>query len=215
MAALNALFCPFTLKKYKDSDILEPQSEEELSRIRLAVFEHIMVKSPYSTQQQLKIKVLLPDVAKCVDYPKARDEFSKYNRELKKLEQLCQVIVRSYEGSVIQKINILKKMPDNAESNAEKAETAGPSTSQEDQGVIDAESAGIHPLLRGTPGRELVPAVANPAAFSPDSRIPSLPLCTLPATEFDEHPVAKDLSMTQGEKASLGLILPREPIRAS
>ncbi len=69
-----------------------------------------------------------------------------------------------------------------------------------------------NPLLKGMPGRELSASKTDGAAFAGDHTAP--PILTYPddlsTTEFDQHPLAREMNLSSAEKARLGLIIPKQ-----
>ncbi|UNI17635.1 hypothetical protein JDV02_003963 [Purpureocillium takamizusanense] len=67
-------------------------------------------------------------------------------------------------------------------------------------------------LLKGMPGRELSASKTDGAAFAGDHAAP--PILAYPddlsTTEFDQHPLAREMNLSSAEKARLGLIIPKQ-----
>lgn len=108
-----------------------------------------------------------------------------YSEETKKLEEVC-----------LEAMHMMERM------------------AQEVQRVGFASSAPPipNPLLKGMPGREISPAKTDGARFAGDFEAP--PVLAYPydlsRQKFEQHPIAKELAMSQRQKVELGLILPRE-----
>jgi hypothetical protein len=68
------------------------------------------------------------------------------------------------------------------------------------------------PLLGGMPGREISPASIDLSRMAGDFDEPPVPAypADLSMTEFSQHPLARNLDIPPIEKASLGLLLPKE-----
>lgn len=234
MARFNSLFPAFPILADSDDVDLIPYSTGLRDSVRFSVYEHLMSDNPASEQAQRAIHMKLFCWCDIPGYVQAWEAMMRYSEEVKKLENTCLealgVIERrsmgprprgSSTGSSFVAVSSGSKSPTvytpgastpgSPESTV--ADMPFPSTSS-NRGSARVNSAPPvpNPLLKGMPGREISAAKTDGAAFSGDHHAP--PILTYPqdlsTTEFDQHPLAKDLNMTSQEKTQLGLIIPKQ-----
>ncbi|POR35528.1 Uncharacterized protein TPAR_04232 [Tolypocladium paradoxum] len=234
MARFNSLFPAFTILADSDDVDLIPYSTGLRDSVRFSVYEHLMSDDPASVQAQRAIHMKLFCWCDIPGYVQAWEAMMRYSEEVKKLENTCLealgVIERmsigvrprgSSTGSSFVAVSSGSKSPTVYTPGASTVGSPGntvadmsfPSASS-NRGSARVNSAPPvpNPLLKGMPGREISAAKTDGAAFAGDHQAP--PILTYPedlsTTEFDQHPVAKDLNMTSQEKAQLGLIIPKQ-----
>lgn len=222
MARLNALFPAVVLLGDEDDFDPSPYSPGLRDSIRFSVFEHLVGRDPNSEKQQQLIQMKLLSWCNIPGYDQAREALVRYMEESLKLEQVCLGILHSIERNAA----TTPKRKRRASSAVNTSQVSSGDTSRDshssklqaspDRRPIPKRARpappASEPLLRGMPGREISGAKVDGAAFAGDLRAP--PILSYPydlsRTRFDEHPLAKDLEMSTFEKASLGLIIPKE-----
>ncbi|PHH64474.1 hypothetical protein CDD81_4549 [Ophiocordyceps australis] len=209
MARLNAFF-PATaiLAEYEDRD-LTPYSVGLRDTVRFTVYEHIMTGNSASDQQRQAIQMKLFCWCNVSGYAKSIDALASYASNVKELEKLCiEALETVGESSVPAQASVRLVLDANAAMSTSTTAAPRSDTSKRKPTVPPVPN----PLLRGMPGREYSPAKTDGAAFSGDVDAPSV--LTYPndlsMTEFVQHPLATELSMTSLQKAQLGLIMPRQ-----
>jgi hypothetical protein len=225
MALLNALF-PAVVHLEDNEDIdPSPYSDGLRESIRFSIFDHLMSRDPFSQEQQQAIHTRLLSWCDMPNYAKAQEALSRYATEFMKLEEVCLDILGAIEQQ-----RLVISAPTSSESSflflADSSQTS-------DTMMIDTECqrksddalrsfphqdpfvATPGPpcaLLMGMPGRELTGSRTNSSAFVMDADVSTYPrsLDDLSKDQFDEHPLSKDFGWSAAEKASLGLLLPKE-----
>lgn len=207
MALLNALFP--TVVHIQDSQDFDPTPYTPGLRdsLRLVIFEHLMGDGPFSPRKQEIIKMKLLQWCGVPDYEEARATLSQYMWESKAFQGLC--------FQLLNDVNKVPSIPDSLAREISKrfndpqpsASGGGPT-----QRVSSASGAQT-PSAKKAPGRELLAATTNLAAFS-NNADPGGPSNASPATdsdkdEFHQHPLVAHLNMTTAEKESLGLMVPK------
>ncbi|PHH79579.1 hypothetical protein CDD82_2300 [Ophiocordyceps australis] len=207
MARLNAFFPPTAiLAGYEDRD-LAPYSVALRDTIRFTVYEHIMTGNSASEQQRQAIQMKLFCWCNVPGYAKSIDALATYARNVKELEKLCIEALETVEETSIPPAQPLHgaepsvRLVLDPNAATSPSPVAGATTAALLTDVRQPEPTAPpvpNPLLRGMPGREYSPAKTDGAAFSGDVDAPSV--LTYPndlsMTEFVQHPLANELSMT-------------------
>lgn len=185
MARLNSMFPAVTLVDSTDDFDLSPCSPALRDSIRFTVYESLMSNNTPGPQQQQAIKMRLLCWCDIPGYPQAWQAMARYSEEVKKLEEVC-----------LEALHLMEMARLDADSDLRPC-SAPP--------VPNA-------LLKGMPGREISTAKTDGAAFAGD--IDAAPVLSYPSDlsrhSFDQHPLARALSLNSRQKASLGLILPKQ-----
>ena len=228
MALINALFPPAVhLEDSEDFDPT-PYSPGLRDNIRFSLYEFLMGDDPFSEKQQEAIRMKLLRWCDILDYEKSRDALMRYMQEARKLEEVCLKGLDSAERhstALSEPTSLSTSM--NTTSDGSFSPDLDPSFSSHrtigsmaynprNSGSSSHRVLSAPPvpngLLAGVPGREILGAQTDMAAFAgglsnsqSDTSLPSLL-----ATEFDQHPLARDLDMSSTEKAILGLLIPKE-----
>jgi serine/arginine repetitive matrix protein 2 len=225
MALLNALFPAFVyLEDIEDIDP-SPYSDGLRESIRFSIFDHLMSRDPFSQEQQQAIQTRLLSWCDMPNYAKAQEALSRYATEFVKLEEVCLDILGAIEQ---------QRLENSAPTSSDSSFFILADTSQgSDTGTTDAKRQSnpgdalrgflqqdplVAPpgppcsLLMGMPGRELTGSRTNGSDFVMDADMPTCPglLDELSKDQFDEHPLSKNFGWSAAEKASLGLLLPKQ-----
>ncbi|PHH89644.1 hypothetical protein CDD83_5604 [Cordyceps sp. RAO-2017] len=224
MARLNALFPALTVRCGPDDIDLAPYSTGLRDSIRFSVYEHLMSGDALSDHQQRTIQMKLFCWCDMPAYIQAREAMMKYSEEAKRLEDTCLAILGAVERRSSAPVSSAAssspgtaperpKSPASAD-NDDDAEVSQPSlASTTATGSRVASAPPVpNPLLKSVPGREISVAKTDMAAIAGDLDAP--PVLAYPhdlsKTEFDQHPLAKELDLTSREKAQLGLLVPKQ-----
>ena len=229
LALMNTLFP--TVVHYQDSEDIDPTPYTPGLRdsIRLFIFEHLMGEDPFSLKKQNNIRMKLQQWCGVPEYEKARDALGQYMWETKSFQKLCLQFLNEVEkhkkntpprgiaatgdephGELETPTSSPSSpLPQDTPTKAPRAKML--SSSNVARSRISSAPPASSLLPTNVPGREITAAPTNRAAFS-GPNYPSTPpsKSASSTTEFHEHPIAAHLKMTTAEKASLGLIIPKE-----
>lgn len=227
MALINALFPPMVhLEDSEDYDP-SPYSPGLRDSIRFSLYELLMGDGPFSKVQQEAIQMKLLSWCDIPDYERSRQALIRYTQEVKKLEEVCLECLDSIErhskalsvaasSSTSISTSDGSFSPGLALSHTRRRTHGNMTRDSRESGWSRHQALSAPPvpnaLLGGMPGREIVGAQTNLAAFASESSgSPSLAFfSSLSTTEFDQHPLAQDLAMSSTDKATLGLLIPKE-----
>jgi hypothetical protein len=222
MALVNALFPPVV--HLEDSEDFDPSPYWAGLResIRFSLYELLMGSDPFSETKKETIRIKLLCWCNIPDYETSRQALVRYAEETKKLEQVCLEVLDSMERCPRAFSEILS-----AETSLNYASDGSFSPDPGLQGhrrltdmSYDSRDSGWsrhrlssvlpdpHALLGGMPGREIMGSRTDLGAFVGEPSEPQSSL-DLSTTEFDEHPLARDLDMSSADKATLGLLIPK------
>ncbi|KAJ6441135.1 cytochrome P450 312a1 [Purpureocillium lavendulum] len=221
MARLNALFPAFSILECETDVDITPYSAGLRDSIRFSVYEHLMGDNPHSPEALQAIYM--------------REAMMRYSEEVKKLEDTCLAALGAMEsttgvgharrrgsstGSSFVAVSDGSKSlspfvitPAVGSPTSTLAGMSRPSSSSARTSSRVASAPPVpNPLLKGMPGRELSASKTDGAAFAGDLTAP--PILTYPddlsTTEFDQHPLAREMNLSSAEKARLGLIIPKQ-----
>lgn len=222
MALVNALFPPVVhLEDSEDFD-LSPYSAGLRDSIRFSLYELLMDSDPFSETKKETIRIKLLCWCDIPDYETSRQALVRYTEETKKLEQVCLEVLDSMERCS----RAFSETP-SADTSLNYASDGSFSPDLASQGhrrltdmSYDSRDSGWsryrlspvpldpHALLKGMPGREILGSRTDLGAFIGDPSEPQSSV-DLSTTEFDEHPLARNLDMSSAAKATLGLLIPK------
>lgn len=209
MALVNALF-PGAVFLDDDEDIdVTPYSEAMLHTIRLVIYTHLMQLDPFS---QRAFSVLVPKLTTWLDglaYAELRQTLVQFTEESKKLEEVCFETINTIQQ---QRDSLTSTTPSGSSSSKSKQRATSGSSFKSKQQSEEQDSAAPTPLLLAIPGREILGAETNPAAFvssvvSQENMVNEP--TTLSNTEFLYHPIGKHLKLSASELAGLALMVPK------
>lgn len=227
MALVNALF-PANVE-VEDSEDCDPTPYTVglKGTIRFTLFEHLLKDEPFSKSNFDILHMKLHKWYDMLQYEDSRHALLRYTEESKKLEEACLSLLDTIE----RKGKAHSYGTTGSHSSKSKKKSSTESKSQSD-GTTFVESKDFdlaealrdskvpmappvpNPLIRnGLPGREIVGAHTNPAAFAGSTfgeKEKHRKCGRLSKTEFHRHPLAKELGLTSSEMAMIGLVLPKE-----
>lgn len=229
MALINALFpSPAHLGTSDDPDP-SPYSPGHTRNIRFTLYKHLMSGKSLSEMAKGVMQMELLGSCETPDYQQSRHLLLRYIEESRKLEEICFLALETTERDSVSNISTSAASwppPPSPPCQTDKPGMVppGPKVRQvvistpkmapeSGQGYLQYSSSQQSWTLRfgGVPGKELSPALTDLGAFIGDAADPQTPpgVREYPVAELDQHPLAKDLDMTLGEKAALGLLLPK------
>ncbi|RGP72680.1 hypothetical protein FLONG3_6688 [Fusarium longipes] len=217
MALLNALMPSAVLLGDEDDIDPTPHSSGVRDNVRFSVFEHLISKECFTQERQEILQMKLRCWCDIPDYPRIRNAMVRYCEEFKKVEEICLKTMNDLEtrsGNMISYHAVasgssLVSSTDTSCNSGQQANSLQTgdiiltlSTSRGNQGsakespISPRPPLAFHPLLRGTPGRELSPAKTDGALLARDTSEP--PVACYPddhsKTLFYQHPFARKLT---------------------
>lgn len=223
MALLNALFpSAVHLEDSEDFDP-SPYSAGLRDSIRFSIYEHLMGQNPPCEEQQEGIQLKLLCWCDIPDYDQSRHALLRYTQEAKKLEEICFQVMGAIERRS-KTLSIATSTDSSLISASEQSTNRSLECDPRSQRVAYDPRQSIQSQARGSlvsiqslllaqiPGRELLPAPTNrgDSANDLDESCSPVSLEHLASIEFHQHPLARELSMTPTEQASLGLLIPKQ-----